>query len=89
MPKVQLDVVDIDANSLRILKVLLNRLGVPSNFMINYFNDDFLTMQFKDRYDVVIGNPPFGKLKLENNENDRYKSCAINKDTKNMFVYFL
>ncbi|WP_081770342.1 DNA cytosine methyltransferase [Brevibacterium sp. VCM10] len=57
---VTLDLVDIDDDALDQTKQLLDLVGVPDNFTINYFKQDFLTEFTRSGYDYVIGNPPFG-----------------------------
>lgn len=61
--KVILDVVDIDQDSLIILKKLLKIYGIPNNFKINYINSDFCKLKLTKHYDLAIGNPPFSKIK--------------------------
>jgi DNA (cytosine-5)-methyltransferase 1 len=85
--KVNLDVVDIDMNNLKILKTILKRQHIPDNFKINFINDDFLLHQFNKKYDLVIGNPPFSKLKVE--EAKVYLKNNFNKETTNTFEFFL
>ena len=85
--KVNLDVVDIDLNNIKILKTILKRQQVPDNFTINFINDDFLLHQFNKRYDLVIGNPPFSKLKA--GEAKVYLKNNFNKETTNTFEFFL
>ncbi len=57
--EVNIDVVDIDANSMAILKELVQKIYMPSNVHITYINDDFLLHQFDKKYDKVVGKPPF------------------------------
>lgn len=85
-----LDVVDIDGNSTKLLKILLAKYGVPDKCHINYITDDFLLHNFNKRYDLVIGNPPFAKMgakakKLLNT----YRQGALNKDSSNICSFFL
>ena len=64
--KVKLDVIDIDENSLIILKKLLEYIKIPSNFEINFIHSDFLNYQFKSSYDLIVGNPPYKKVSKTN-----------------------
>ena len=57
--KLFIDLVDIDPNSSRIARALLEKYGIPDNCHINYIVDDFLLHDFDKRYDFVIGNPLF------------------------------
>jgi len=86
---VEIDVVDIDTNSLEILKLLLEKIRIPKNVRINFINDDFLTHNFDKKYDIVVGNPPYMKLTKDKNLLARYKKEAYNKDTNNIFAFFI
>lgn len=59
---VVLDVLDLDPNALARTKDLVAQLEVPDNFSIRYFEANFLTHDFESSYDLVVGNPPFGRL---------------------------
>lgn len=43
---VNIDVVDIDLNSIEILKELVAKIDIPNNIHINYINADFLLHKF-------------------------------------------
>jgi len=64
--KVELDVIDIDENSLYILKQLLEIIKIPSNFKITFINSDFLNYEFNKKYDLIVGNPPYKKVSNTN-----------------------
>ena len=85
--KVNIDVVDIDENNLQILKLLLQKQKKPVNVNLNFINEDMLLCKFTKRYDLVIGNPPFSKLKAK--EAEKYLKNNINKNTTNTFEFFL
>lgn len=87
--KVHLDLIDIDENSLKIAKALISKIVTPINIFINYINIDFLDFNCVRKYDFIIGNPPFGKLKIANSKLKEYKKKSINKDTTNICSYFL
>lgn len=87
--KLTIDVVDIDKNSLEILKLLVDKMNIPSNVKINYICDDFLKHNFLDRYDLVVGNPPFSKLKTSDANLSIYREGMVNQDTTNTFAFFL
>lgn len=89
VPTVNIDVVDIDANSLETLKVLLEKLEIPENVHINFINDDFLLHSFDKHYDIVVGNPPYKKLSNEKNLLAQYKRNVANIDTNNIFSFFI
>lgn len=84
---INLDVVDIDKNNIRILKLLLKKYKMPNNVKINYITDDALKHGFDKKYDLVIGNPPFAKLSSK--EAEEYKENNHNKITNNTFEFFL
>lgn len=85
--KVNIDVVDIDEKNMQILKSLLKKQRIPTNVHINFIVTDTLLYKFNKRYDLVIGNPPFSKLKAK--EATKYLNNNINKDTTNTFEFFL
>lgn len=87
--KVIIDVVDIDINVIDILKLIVSRLNVPHNVTINYINADFLLYDFKWKYDLVIGNPPFNKLGSNYKMLKYYRKQCYNADTSNTFSFFL
>ena len=87
--EVNIDVVDIDSNSLDVLAALVIRLDIPGNIHINYIHDDFLLHEFRKRYDIVVGNPPYKKLTREKALLTEYKKSAVNKETNNIFSYFI
>lgn len=89
IPSVTLDVLDIDENSLNILKLLLNKIGIPKNFTINFINDDFLLWQNESCYDLIIGNPPYGKVTNKKSKLEAYKLNSENKNTNNLFAFFI
>lgn len=85
---INLDVVDINANNIKILKTIVSKLKLDRRVKINYINDDFLLHKFNKRYDIVIGNPPFNKF-IDKQLVLEYKKQAINKETNNVCSYFL
>lgn len=87
--KLTIDLVDIDPNSLKVAKSLLEKHGIPDTCHINYIADDFLLHNFDDRYDFIIGNPPFFKMKSNDPLLKKYRVSAINKDTTNICSFFL
>ena len=89
VPSVNIDVVDIDPNSIKILKELVSTIDLPSNFHITYINADFLLYKFDKRYDIVVGNPPYKKLTKDKCLLAKYKAHASNKDTNNIFAFFI
>ena len=93
---VQIDVIDIDKNAIDILKILISKLNIPTNIRINFLNEDFLlfgkTGLFADEsihYDIVVGNPPFGKVSDNESLLIEYKRGKFNTKTNNLFSFFL
>lgn len=84
-----LDVIDIDEHSLEIAKLILKNYNIPQKCTINYIVDDFLLHDFAEKYDYIIGNPPFCKMKSTNTLLNVYRKKAINQDTTNICSFFL
>ncbi|MDG1040745.1 MAG: Eco57I restriction-modification methylase domain-containing protein [Polaribacter sp.] len=84
-----IDVCDIDNNSLRVLKTILDKIKVPKNFKINLKNVDFLLWNTKLKYDLVVGNPPYKKLTKNKELLERYKFGLKNTNTNNLFSFFI
>ncbi|MFK5977137.1 MAG: DNA cytosine methyltransferase [Sulfurovum sp.] len=84
-----LDVIDIDNDSIDTLKVLLEKTKIPQNFTINFIYTDFLLWETKTKYDLIVGNPPYGKVINNKMLLNRYKSNSENKNTNNLFSFFI
>ncbi|MBU2633252.1 DNA (cytosine-5-)-methyltransferase [Patescibacteria group bacterium] len=96
VPSVQIDVIDIDKNAIDILKILIKKIDIPKNIKINYINEDFLLFgreglfeNVSDEYDIVVGNPPFGKFAGNKSLLFEYKKNKNNTKTSNLFSFFL
>ena len=87
--EVTLDVLDIDSNSLELLKILLNKNKIPKNFTINFINNDFLLWENEYQYDLIVGNPPFGKVTNNKQLLSSYKQNAYNQKSNNLFSFFI
>lgn len=87
--RIILDVVDIDPHSLEFAELILRNYDLPDTCTINYIKDDFLLHDFEEKYDFIIGNPPFFKMKSSNNLLNIYRRNAINKNTRNICSFFL
>lgn len=83
------DLLDIDNNSLQILKCILEQLKYPKNIKINFINADFLTYDFSQKYDIVVGNPPYKKIIKNQELLAEYKANIRNKETNNIFSFFI
>ncbi|RXI23777.1 MAG: restriction endonuclease [Candidatus Amulumruptor caecigallinarius] len=89
VPDVTIDVVDIDPRSIETLRILIKAIEIPSNFTINFLQGDFLLMDFKEKYDIVIGNPPYMKISKDKKLLALYKHNAYNTATNNIFSFFI
>jgi len=89
IPTVNIDVVDIDNNSLELLSELIQKIDIPDNITINYINADFLLHSFERRYDIVVGNPPYMKITKEKELLAKYKANIHNNETNNIFAFFI
>lgn len=87
--KVNIDVVDIDKNTTIILKEIIRIIKKPKNIKIKFINQDFLLNNFQKKYDIVVGNPPFGKIKNNPSILVDYRVGKYNKKTNNIFAYFI
>lgn len=93
--EVEIDVIDIDPDAIDILKTLTKKLLLPQNIKINFIIDDFLLFgetnlfnQYK-RYNLVVGNPPFGSITENPKLLAKYKNDKYNSQTSNLFSFFL
>lgn len=87
--KIVFDLVDINADSKLIFEKLVSKYNIQNNVEFNYIVDDFLLHKFDNKYDLVVGNPPFFKLKQKDSLLDVYRKNAINGDTTNICSFFL
>ena len=86
--ELHIDVIDINPDSIKILQELLQTIPLPENVRLNFINKDTLLESFPKKYDIVVGNPPYKKVKdktlLKN-----YKQSVRNVDTNNVFSFFI
>ena len=68
---------------------MLTIMDIPDNIVFNFINDDFLLHKFEQKYDLVIGNPPFLKLAKNNKKLKEYRKYSINDESNNTSSYFL
>ncbi len=88
--KVIIDCVDINKESLLICEFLAKKY-LPNNVTVNYINEDFLLSKkvSKIKYDIVIGNPPYMKLKGKPKLLKQYQANVTNNKTNNLFSFFI
>lgn len=87
IPEVIIDVCDIDEDVLELVKILLTKINIPQNIKLNFICDDFLKHSFNTHYFLVIGNPPFTKMRAS--DVTEYLKHNVNQETTNLFEFFL
>ncbi len=85
--KIILDIVDINGNVLNDTIAELEKYKIDSNkVIIRPINCDFIDFKFEYKYDFIIGNPPFFKLKQK--EKKKYRA-KLKFDCDNIYGLFL
>ncbi|MDG1153869.1 MAG: Eco57I restriction-modification methylase domain-containing protein, partial [Alphaproteobacteria bacterium] len=84
---VELDLLDIDSTSLSSVKKIIGMIGVPNNFKINYINKDFFDYEPNEKYDLIIGNPPYGTVSTDSSNNYRIEQSY--SKINNLFILFM
>lgn len=86
--ELHIDVIDINPESIALLQQILQSIPLPKNVRLNFINKDTLLLQFPKKYDIVVGNPPYMKVK-DKNLLKVYKQSIKNTDTSNIFSFFI
>ena len=86
--ELHIDVIDINPDSIALLKQILQTITLPENARLNFINKDTLLEPFSKRYDIVVGNPPYMKVK-DKSLLKKYKQNVANADTNNIFSFFI
>ena len=86
--ELHIDVIDINPDSIALLKKILQSIPLPENVRLNFINKDTLLETFPKRYDIVVGNPPYMKVK-DKTLLKAYKQSVVNTDTNNIFSFFI
>jgi DNA (cytosine-5)-methyltransferase 1 len=86
--ELHIDVIDINPDSIALLKQILQSIPLPENIRLNFINKDTLLESFPKRYDIVVGNPPYMKIK-DKTLLKAYKQSVANTDTNNIFSFFI
>lgn len=81
-----IDCVDISVESIEVLEFLIPLYNLGENVKINLVAKDYLKHKINEKYDLVIGNPPFGKLTT--GKSDITKDYH-NLKSKNLASYFI
>lgn len=88
--RVSIDVIDIDASALQIFQRLIKLYNIPNNITINVITDDFITRDMgAQRYDLVIGNPPYLKLSTKDSLLKQYQAVINNDQANNLAAFFV
>ncbi|NSM11558.1 DNA (cytosine-5-)-methyltransferase, partial [Moraxella bovoculi] len=85
--KVNLIVVDIDKEMIKVLKVLYDKEYIPNNFNIEFICQNFMEFKINQPIDLIVGNPPF--TKLTGIEINQYLPNNFNKNATNLAEFFL
>ena len=86
--EVVIDVMDIDPCALAIARAIIAKFAPPAHVKINYLRGDFLDRDFANEgYDLIVGNPPFGKMAAADIR--RYAKTADAAGSRNIFALFL
>ena len=86
--ELHIDVIDINADSIDLLKQILKSIPQPENVRLNFITKDTLLQKFSKRYDIVVGNPPYMKVS-DKNLLKQYKQSVTNTETNNIFSFFI
>lgn len=86
--ELHIDVIDINPDSIITLQKILRSIPLPENVRLNFINKDTLLESFTKKYDIVVGNPPYMKVK-DKKLLQAYKQSVINSDTSNIFSFFI
>jgi len=86
--ELHIDVIDINPDSIKLLKQLLLTIPQPENVRLNFINKDTLLQKVTKRYDIVVGNPPYMKVS-DKTLLKQYKQLVSNAETNNIFSFFI
>jgi DNA (cytosine-5)-methyltransferase 1 len=84
--EITIDCVDISVESIEVLEFLIPLYNLGENVKINLIAKDYLKHKIIEKYDLVIGNPPFGKLTTSKSE---ITKDYHNMKSKNLASYFI
>ncbi|MDT2731536.1 Eco57I restriction-modification methylase domain-containing protein [Streptococcus parauberis] len=89
--KLIIEINDIDEKSLELLKILNKYRKIPKNVEIIYHNEDYLGQlnSFStEKFDLVIGNPPFSKINKQSGL-EIYSTLFNDEYSKNLSSFFI
>ncbi len=82
---VRIDAVEIDRKTIASLRESLKKIEIGSNIRIRFICADFLKLDTREHYDLVVTNPPYTAAK----KTDYAPLCSDVHKTKNLFALFL
>ncbi|RJX74288.1 DNA cytosine methyltransferase [Vibrio sinensis] len=83
-----IDCVDINKDSIKLCQLLVEKYLPSDSVTFNFYHEDFLLWDTKKKYDVVIGNPPYMKIK-DSELLSMYRRGLSNQNTNNIFSFFI
>lgn len=86
--EIEIDVYDIDKAILNKLESIINKIGYSkNNIKINFHCEDFLLADINEKYTLIVGNPPY--LKVRGKELASYRNKIDDKSISNIFGFFM
>lgn len=86
--RLYIDVIDIDKSAIKVFRELKKYTKIPENVRISVHKADFLLYKTSQRYDLVVGNPPFINFSEKSGLNEYRKKYGDDK-AKNSAAFFL
>ena len=83
---VNFDLVDLSNECISLLRTLIKEMRLGNKFTFNYICDDFITHQFDKKYDAIITNPPYFKMKVT--QKKKYKKF-LTVSSDNIYCHFM
>jgi len=83
---VEFDLFDVSEGCLNTLKALFEQMRFDEKFRFNYINYDFISYCFDVKYDAIISNPPYFKMKAS--QKKEYSKLGLSK-SDNIYCLFL
>jgi len=82
--ELEIDVVDINENVIEFIKNNISKKLYSPNIKLKFHNSDFLFLDLRKKYDLIVSNPPF--IKLDGRRVAVYKK---NIKSRNLFALFM
>jgi len=81
-----IDCIDLSAESIEILEFMLTLYDLGENVKVNFIVSDYLKFIVTEKYDLVIGNPPFGKVAIGKKEITKDLDSLKSKNLASHFI---